>query len=259
MSGLDGVGVLVTRPEHQAAALCRLLESHGARVFRWPVIRIEPVGELHEVAAALNPAEPFDLIIFTSANAVRFGAPLLATDSSPALAAIGPATARALARVGLGAALTPADNFDSEGLLAHPALAAPGRRRVLIIKGTGGREVLQDRLTLQGAQVVVAHVYERVPVDPDPSALAALETTVAAHDIDIITATSAEIAARVLDLATPTLRRGLDLVRWLVPGVRVATELRERGLLAPMLLAESAQDQDLVTALLRWRAGESGA
>jgi hypothetical protein len=35
--------------------------------------------------------------------------------------------------------------------------------------------------------------------------------------------------------------------------------LRELGLAAPLLQADSAEDQDLVTALLRWRARESGA
>jgi hypothetical protein len=39
----------------------------------------------------------------------------------------------------------------------------------------------------------------------------------------------------------------------------VAAALREQGVRAPMLLAESAEDQDLVAALVRWRSSESGA
>jgi hypothetical protein len=48
-------------------------------------------------------------------------------------------------------------------------------------------------------------------------------------------------------------------VPWLVPGQRVAAALREHGLRAPLLLSESAEDQDLLAALLRWRSSASGA
>jgi hypothetical protein len=44
-----------------------------------------------------------------------------------------------------------------------------------------------------------------------------------------------------------------------VPGERVASGLREMGLRAPLLQAESAEDQDLVAALLRWRSSVSDA
>jgi hypothetical protein len=44
-----------------------------------------------------------------------------------------------------------------------------------------------------------------------------------------------------------------------VPGESVAAALREQGLRAPLLLSDSAEDQDLVAALLRWRSNASGA
>jgi hypothetical protein len=48
-------------------------------------------------------------------------------------------------------------------------------------------------------------------------------------------------------------------VHWVVPSERVAQSLREGGVKGPSLLARSADDQDLVSALIRWRAAESGA
>jgi hypothetical protein len=60
-------------------------------------------------------------------------------------------------------------------------------------------------------------------------------------------------------MAGPALRREFERVHWLVPGARVAAGVRECGLSAPLLQAESAEDQDLVAALVRWRSSASGA
>ena len=63
----------------------------------------------------------------------------------------------------------------------------------------------------------------------------------------------------ICDNRRPALRREFERAHWLVPGARVAAALRDLGLSAPQLLADSAEDQDLVAALLRWRAKVSGA
>src|SRR6202451_2160323 len=96
MSDLHGGGVLCPRPEQQAMPLCRLLEIQGASTLRLPAIEIKAIGNWRETAARLGALENFDVIIFTSANAVRFGASLLDQKRELTLAAMGPATARAL-------------------------------------------------------------------------------------------------------------------------------------------------------------------
>src|ERR1700731_5247285 len=108
MPALHGVGVLVTRPEQQAMPLCRLLETQGATTLRLPVIEIKPSGNRRETAARLGALRDFDVIVFTSANAVRFGHPLLDQQRDLTLAAMGPATARALNQAGYRVALQPA-------------------------------------------------------------------------------------------------------------------------------------------------------
>jgi uroporphyrinogen-III synthase len=259
MAALQGVGVLVTRPEQQAKPLCNLLESAGAVVFRLPAIDIEPAADLQSMSSRLGPLANFDLIVFTSANAVRCGAGLLSGSGHPRLAAIGPATARALDASGHRVTVTPAAGYDSESLLREPQLARLEGKRVLLVKGRHGRELLQERLTERGARVSVAEVYRRVPAHPDAATLAALEATMAAGRVQVMTATSAEIAASLIALATPALRRTFDRVHWLVPGARVAAAVREHGVTAPILQADSALDQDLVCAVVRWRESVSGA
>jgi uroporphyrinogen-III synthase len=259
MLALHGVGVLVTRPEQQAMPLCRLLEAHGAMAVRLPAIDIKPLGDAYELKTRLGPLDAFDLIIFTSANAVRFGAPLLGQQRELTLAAIGPATARALDQAGYRVTVIPAGGFDSESLLLHPKLTNPAGLRVLIVKGMSGRELLQEELTRRGAQVVIADVYKRERTLHDATRLAALEAKLVAGEIQVITATSAEIAVSLLATATPAVRRQFDRVHWLVPGARVAGVLRERGVTAPILQADTAEDQDLVAAIIRWRSSVSGA
>ncbi len=259
MQPLQGVGVLVTRPEQQATPLCRLLESAGALTVRLPVIDIRCAADASGLRLKVGAIEAFDLVIFTSANAVRFGSALLEQRHDLMLAAIGPATARALGDAGFRVAVTPSGGFDSENLLLHPVLAHPAGRRILVIKGMNGRDLLETQLAQRGAQVVVADVYMRERASHSAATLETLEREFAAGRIQVVTATSVEIAAGLLGIATPALRRDFDDVHWLVPGDRVATALRERGVSGPILKASTAEDQDLVAAVVRWRSSVSGA
>jgi uroporphyrinogen-III synthase len=260
MAALHGVGVLVTRPEQQAMPLCRLLENQGASTLRLPAIEIKAMAEgRREAAARLGALEDFDVIIFTSANAVRFGAALLDRKRDPTLVAMGPATARALNQAGYRVAVQPPQAFDSESLLRHPMLERPAGRRILIVKGADGRAFLEQELAQRGAQVMTTDVYQRVPAVPSQVVLAALLDRFTAGAVQVVTATSVDIARSLLGMASPALREEFERVHWLVPGARVAAGVRECGLSAPLLQAESAEDQDLVTALVRWRSSASGA
>ncbi len=147
--------------------LCRLLELQGASTLRLPALEIKPVGNRRETAARLGALENFDVIIFTSANAVRFGASLLDQKRGLTLAAMGPATARALNHAGYRVAVQPPQTFDSESLLRHPKLERPAGSRILIIKGGNGRPFLEQELARRGAQVATADVYRRVPATPE--------------------------------------------------------------------------------------------
>ncbi len=259
MLPLHGIGVLVTRPRHQAAPLCRLLEAQGAVTLRFSSVEIEPIGARRELAARIGDLDQFGVIIFSSTNAVRYGVALLDQRRNLTLAAIGPATARSLNQAGYRVGVQSAEGADSENLLKHPRLNAVAGERILLIKGTQGRELLEQELAGRGAQVTVAEVYRRECARPSAGELGVLEAGFAARELHAVTATSVEIAGNLLALATPALRRAFDSVHWVVASPRVAERLREGGVKGPVLLARSAEDQDLVSALVGWRAGESPA
>jgi uroporphyrinogen-III synthase len=237
--------------------LCR--EEEGAHTLRLPAVEIKALGDRRALAAQLGSLENFDVIIFTSANAVRFGASFLDQKRDLTLAALGPATARALNQAGYRVAIQPRDSIDTEGLLLHPRLEHVSGHRVLMIKGGDGRQLLQQELIKRGATVVCADVYERTPAIPSAAALAAVHERFTAGDMHVITATSVEVGRNLLMMAGPELRSEFERVHWLVPSERVALGLREMGLLATLLRAASAEDQDLVAALIRWRSSVSGA
>jgi uroporphyrinogen-III synthase len=253
---LHGIGVLVTRPEQQATQLCRLLEARGATTLRLAPIAIKP---LLDSRARIEALDAFDLILFTSANAVRYGADALRQRRGSTVAAIGPATARALREQGYDVTLEPEAGYTSEALLAHPTLKHLAGRRILLIKGVDGRQTLESELTRRGADVIAIDVYQRVPANLSAADLAATQAAFAAGRLQVITATSLEIGKRLLEIVPHEMRAQFEKAHWLVPGQRVAAGLRDSGLNAPMLCAASAEDQELVAALERWCASASKA
>jgi uroporphyrinogen-III synthase len=251
----------VTRPQLQAEPLCRQLEAQGALPERLPAIEIRAVARRDELAATIGELQRYALIVFVSANAVRFGATLLGERRDLCLAAIGPATLRALNQAGHRVAIVPDGGFDTEALLRHPRLQNLTGQRVLLIKGDGGRELLEAELGRRGALVTTACVYARQRTTLDAAQAEALAMGCNDGALAVITATSAEIGLSLLAMAAahPSLRDGFGRCHWLVPGLRVATELQAHGLTAPLLVAASAEDQSLIDELLRWRTSASGA
>jgi len=167
---LAGRTVVVTRPREQSASLVEPLEALGAEVLLVPTIRIEPRALDDEVAAVLRELSTYQLVVFTSANAVRVFAGYLARGTEaatmpegPVVAAVGPATAAALEKHGLSCHLAP-DEYVAEGLLdsLDGVDAAVDGARVLIPCARDARDVLPETLRARGAAVDVLHIYDTV-------------------------------------------------------------------------------------------------
>ncbi len=253
MKTLEGLGVLVTRPEPQAGPLARRLAELGARVYRLPAIELKPREDRAVQRASLGPLDRFHWIVFVSANAVRFGVTLLEERRDLRLAAVGPATAAALNHAGFRVALVPAAGFDSESLLETAEFGHVGGQRILIVRGEGGREVLADELRLRGAEVSYAEVYERRRARPVPGAVSAVEAEWERGLIDIVTATSPEVLRSLYEILGPSGRQLLATTALLAGGPRIAAEARQIGLEGALVVASAPDEQGLVDALLKWR------
>lgn len=252
---LGSAGVLVTRPAAQAERLCRLIEANGGRAVRFPAISIEPCEDPGSAMHIL--AQPWDLMIFVSRNAVERSLPLLPNARLPArseLAAVGDATAQSLIRAGRKPDLVPAGRFDSESLLALPALADLRGMRVLIVRGSGGRRLLGDTLTERGAELAYAEVYRRTLPKNDPTPLLSRWS----REVQLAIATSGEILHNLLTLIGPNGRGMLLATPLIVVSERTATAARSLGFVR-VEQAERAADEDIVDALCRALAPPSNA
>lgn len=253
MTRLTDVGVLVTRPAHQAEHLCQLIEAEGGAAVRYPALEIKPRPDRAAVRAAVGPADRYDLAVFVSANAVRFGTDLLGERRDLPIAAIGQATAAALNAAGYRVSLLPEEGADSESLLALPQLADLTGQRVLIVRGPGGRELLFEAMTARGAQVQYAEVYTREAAYPSLERKAEIEALWRQGGIKAYTATSVEVLEALVGIVTARCRELMHSTALVTGARRVADAATRLGLGSPLVLADSPEDAALVRALVRWR------
>lgn len=160
--------VLVTRAPHQASELADRLRALGAEPILIPTIEITEPTSFAVLDKALADLESFDWLIFTSANAVEAFQSRkhashdsqITTGGAPLIAAIGPATARALAAIGLAADLIPPKAV-AESLADALRPQAPGAR-FLLVRAEEARDHIPDELRAAGGEVVVAPAYRTV-------------------------------------------------------------------------------------------------
>jgi uroporphyrinogen-III synthase len=252
MTMLNGWTVIVTRPAHQAAGLASQLESAGARVFAWPTLTIEPIT-IDDTQRERWSTDRHDWLVYTSANAVEHASRLWRRPPRARVAAIGRATARALRARGIDVDLTPTAGADSEALLATTAFSAVQGQRILIVTGQGGRDALRKALAARGANVAVAELYARRTLMPAPDALAALEHELVAGPV-VVSATSVDVFEALLQGLPVTLQQAIVRNVLLVPGERVAAAARAAGWLGTLVIADSAEDDQMVAALVDWLA-----
>jgi uroporphyrinogen-III synthase len=241
---LTALSVLVTRPASQAISLASSIERLGGTAVLLPAISIVPM----EATLEVDP----DLVIFVSVNAVAHGARCIAKTTSMRIAAIGKTTAAALAEAGLPVDLVPESGFNSEGLLAHPGLNLTASSRVLIVRGAGGRELLQETFTAQGCTVTTLDVYRRTLPAIDAVRRDEIESLWAEGGIDVVTATSAETLHNLMSLLSARGRELLSATPLLVASRRIMSAAAELGLQGECLLATGADDAALIGALSYW-------
>ncbi len=251
---LTGLGVLVTRPAHQAEGLRERLAALGAVPILFPVLAIADPLDTTSLSGLASRLEAQDLGIFISPNAVTRAMTWInqAGGWPPSLpiATVGKGSARELARYGLSPAICPSGRFDSEALLAHPALAQVTGQRIIIFRGEGGREWLAEELTRRGAQVEYATVYRRVCPSTDSHAQQELLGRWVRGEVSVVTVTSSEGLRNLYDLLPPLGRLWLRDTPLLVVSERTQALAKELGWRQEIRVATQASDEAMVKELL---------
>jgi uroporphyrinogen III methyltransferase/synthase len=236
---LFGKRVLVTRARGRSSETVALLEERGAEALVVPTIEIHAPSDPAPLARAVTElrAGSYGWVAFTSANAVeRTWAAVEAAGgnaqwfSGARIAAIGPATARALGEVGLRADVT-AKEFVGEALAAEllaADAAAEAKPRVLLPRAAVARDALPDALRAAGYPVDVVTAYETRP--PSPDTIAGLVTELERGRVDAVLFTSGSTVDNLCDLLGNRAPRLLSKVRVACIGPMTLDTARRRGL-----------------------------
>ena len=203
---LQGVRVLVTRPKASARAFSEQLRALGAEPIVLPTIQFSPPKDFSQVDQAIAALKecPYDWVIFTSANGVRFFwerfcnlGPEARVFSETQLAAIGPATAQALVERGLKV------DFMPKRFLAEEIANGIGdvvRCRILLPRADIARRALTQLLREKGAHVDEVAVYRTLPADEGSAQVHRVKTMLEQGEINVITFTSSSTVRHLLEL-----------------------------------------------------------
>lgn len=256
---LEGYVVMVTRPEEQARGLLEGIAARGGRSVFAPMITIQNMCS-DEARARVRALANWDILIFISKNAADYGLRLIKAEKQSLegrqIFAVGVGTAGRLRELGVREVIAPRSEFSSEGLLKLPGLSAQAvnGRRVLIVRGVGGRELLAHALQQRGATVEYCEVYERrVPSTRLTDILA--RDGVTAPDIAVVT--SPEALANLAEKIDQEKLQAMYDVPLMVAGARTAQEAERLGFSLEPVVVDNPGDVAILDALVSWATNEA--
>jgi uroporphyrinogen-III synthase len=250
---LTGWRVLNTRAKAQSAALSNLLRQRGADVIEIPTIEISPPRSYTPLDSALKKIAEYDWLILTSVNGVdavfsRLKQLNVSTDTLKHLqiAAIGPATRKAIERQGFAVAVTPS-KYIAEAVVDALRGKTEGKK-ILLARAKVARDVLPNELRKTAAQVDVAEAYETKAPAVAKAKLQKLFSSVDNRP-DVVTFTSSSTAANFLNLLDKKHQSALREI-WLASiGPVTSKTLREAGF-PPTVEAREYTMNGLVLAIV---------
>lgn len=241
---LNGLNIVVTRPRDQAVGLSRRITELGGKAILLPLLEIAPAADASELNALKQNLSSYDLLIFISPNAVKYGMSALGTvPSAVRVATVGQSSAQTLRDLGITNVIAPTERFDSEALLALPALQNVAGWKVAILRGNGGRELLGDTLKVRGALVDYVTCYERSKPALDADSLLKVE----AHALSV---TSSEALGNLWQSLTEAHKTRFAHLPLFIPHARIAELAHQQGW--KNIILTEAGDDGLLAALVAW-------
>jgi uroporphyrinogen-III synthase len=251
---LTGIRVLVGRARHQAGSLSAELRQQGAEVLEIPFIEIRKPRSFKPLDCALRNLHTYDWLILTSANGVealwdrlaKLRATTPAAGSDLRVAAIGPATKKAIEQRGLHVDFVP-KQYVAE-CIVRSLRSKVTDKRVLLVRARVARDVIPGELRKAGAHVDVIEAYETiVPRSSRKRLQAALENPEKRPQVVTFTSSSTvKNFMRLLGARKPK----LDGVLMCSIGPVTSATLREHGLKVD-IAAKEYTIPGLVAAIVR--------
>jgi uroporphyrinogen-III synthase len=240
---LAGLLIVVGRARHQASALSSGLRELGAEVIEIPFIEIRKPRSYQPLDTALKNLQDYDWLILTSVNGAdalwkRIRKLRLTKRHFKHLkvAAIGPATKKAIEKRGIKVNVVP-EEYVAESVVESLRDQVAGKR-VLLARARVARDVIPRELRKLDAEVDVVEAYETVIPRSSLTRLRAILKN-SNRRPDVITFTSSSTVRNFANLTGKNVRRGrprprkaspLDDVRFVSIGPVTSSTLRELGL-----------------------------
>jgi uroporphyrinogen-III synthase len=201
---LAGTRILVGRARHQAGSLSASLRGLGASVVEVPFIEIRKPQSYQPLDDALKNIKSYDWLILTSTNGVeamwervRRLRITRRTLKHLQIAAIGPATKKAIVKHGLKVKMVP-EEYIAESVVKGLRDKVNGKR-VVLIRAKVARDVIPEELRAAGAEVDVVEAYETLVPEKSRKRLLALIKNRARRP-HIVTFTSSSTAKNFAEL-----------------------------------------------------------
>lgn len=250
---LNNKHILVTRPKHQAAKLCELISVNAGQAISFPTIEIQVVDESTTPSKGNETLSKYNIVIFVSRNAVNmaFEHYFDITNFAKGIQflAIGIGTAESLSELGITNLLHAGAQADSENLLLLSELqrAQLKGKKILIVRGIGGREYLADNLRERGALVDYAEVYKRSLPEYEAQDSHKIWQNVKPNAIIV---SSNEGLSNLVKLTADIDQSQLFNTPLVLMSTRSVNLAKESGFISEMIVAKEKNDEGLLLALL---------
>lgn len=248
--------VVITRPLAQAKPLARQVSAIGREAVVFPLLEILPLQDTTTLRATLAQLDNFAMVAFVSPNAIDAAfAHIPQWPLHIPLAVVGEGSRAALAQHGLTPAnatiISPVDRqrTDSQTLLEVLDIESLRGKKVLIIRGETGRELLADALREKGVEVEQLAAYRREAPELDEERRQALVRLLDAGADWVITSSEAlrYLLQMVREAAGDAGVVKMQQQYLIVPHVRIAETARALGFTD--VTQTGSGDEQLIAAL----------
>ncbi|HEY0845336.1 MAG TPA: uroporphyrinogen-III synthase [Noviherbaspirillum sp.] len=227
--------VVITRPLAQAEPLAERVRAIGREAVVFPLLEILPLADTSTLKAALARLDSYAMAAFVSPNAIDAAfAHITRWPRHVSLAVVGEGSKAALAQHGLTPAnatiISPVDRqrTDSQTLLEVLDIELLRGRKVLIIRGETGRELLADALREKGVDVEQLAAYRREAPTLDDE-----RRRILLHLLDV--------SAEWVITSSEALRHLLQMVREAAGDIGVAKMQQQKLVVPHIRIAETAR------------------
>lgn len=246
------MAVLVTRPDERGGQLVNMLNKAGIVAIHLPLFSIEPGREINELPNKYKQLKSGDYIFAVSKNAVNYAVQTLKNTGSHWRSdlnyfTVGQRTAEYFASQTGQVILYPWQQENSEGVLSLPAMQKLNDKRILILRGNGGRELFPHKAHERGAEVDIVECYQRVPVNYNNEEQSSVCKRAGVNTIIV---TSVEILTYLMDFVPKTDHNWLKNCRLITISRRIKQFALHFGW-KNIVISPRADNQSLLQTLLQ--------